>query len=122
VASYLDQNSRTHMCGDLRAANEGDTVTLFGWVANTRDLGGLLFADLRDRTGIVQVRFDPDYNTDALEAAKALRNEWCVAIEGKVVSRGENTTDKLATGEVEVLAPDGMTDGTTEGTSDSSTR
>jgi len=104
VASYLDQNSRTHMCGDLRAANEDDTVILFGWVANTRDLGGLMFADLRDRTGIVQVRFDPDYNTDALEAAKALRNEWCVAIEGKVVSRGENSTDKLATGEVEVLA------------------
>ncbi|MEC9398274.1 MAG: aspartate--tRNA ligase, partial [Myxococcota bacterium] len=92
------------MCGDLRAANEGDTVTLFGWVANTRDLGGLLFADLRDRTGIVQVRFDPDYNTDALEEAKALRNEWCVAIEGKVVSRGENTSDKLATGDIEVLA------------------
>ena len=104
MASYLDQNNRTHMCGDLRAANEGDTVTLFGWVANTRDLGGLLFADLRDRTGIVQVRFDPDYNTDALEEAKALRNEWCVAIEGKVVSRGENTSDKLATGDIEVLA------------------
>lgn len=104
MASYLDENSRTCMCGELRAEHEGEEVTLFGWIANTRDLGGLMFADLRDRAGTVQVRFDPDYNTDALELAKTLRNEWCVAVKGKVVSRGENTTDRLSTGAVEVLA------------------
>ncbi len=104
MASYLEENKRTHMCGDLRAEHINQKVTLFGWVANIRDLGAMAFMDFRDRAGRVQVRFDPNFNADAYESGKALKNEWCVAIEGEVVSRGENVNTDMPTGEVEVIA------------------
>ena len=107
VPTYLEEHSRTHMCGQLREEHTGDRVTLFGWIASTRDLGGLMFADMRDRTGTVQVRFDPAIDEGVYEASKALRNEWCVAVQGKVVSRGENANDQMDTGAIEVLA-DGL--------------
>ncbi len=106
MASYLSQNTRTHMCGDLRAEDIGQEVTLFGWIANTRDLGAMIFADVRDRAGVVQVRFDPNVDEPTYEEGKALRNEWCVAIKGEVVSRGDNINDEMPTGTVEILAKD----------------
>ena len=102
MASYLEEHKRTHMCGQLRAEHIGQHVTLYGWVANARDLGGMIFIDLRDREGVVQVRVDP---TSAPYAeAGALRNEWCVAIRGEVVGRGGNINQTLATGQIEVVA------------------
>lgn len=91
------------MCGKLRAEHVGQQVTLYGWVANARDLGGMIFVDLRDREGVVQVRFDPNFFPEAHAEANALRNEWCIAIRGEVVSRGENINKNLATGEVEII-------------------
>lgn len=103
MTAFLEENKRTHMCGQLRREHVGQQVTLFGWVANSRDLGGLLFVDLRDRTGVVQVRFDPD-DGDIHNQGGALRNEWCIAIQGTVVDRGENANADQATGAIEVQA------------------
>ena len=103
MTSYLEEHSRSHRCGELRADHIDEEVTLFGWIANTRDLGGMVFADLRDRTGIVQLRLDPNFEEAAHEAGKRLRNEWCVAIQGLVVSRGDNINEEMDTGAVEVL-------------------
>lgn len=95
---------RTHYCGALNRDNIGQDVTLSGWVNKRRDLGGLIFIDLRDREGIVQVCFDPKYQ-EALTAAASLRNEFCIQIKGEVIARPENQINKnMATGEVEVLA------------------
>lgn len=104
MTSYLAEHARTHMCGDLRATHINERVILFGWVANIRDLGAMAFMDFRDRAGRVQVRFDPNFNADAYEVGKTLKNEWCVAIEGEVVSRGTNINDDMPTGTVEVIA------------------
>jgi aspartyl-tRNA synthetase len=98
-------HSRSMYCGELRASHAGQTVILMGWVRRTRDFGGRLFVDLRDREGIVQVVFRPEaIDAKLLEAAKSLRPEWVVEIEGEVVSRGENINTELLTGEVEVAA------------------
>jgi aspartyl-tRNA synthetase len=104
VASYLEAHQRTHMCGDLRDAHIGQHVTLFGWVASARDLGGMIFVDLRDRTGITQVRFDPVGDNSAAHAlAVPLRNEWCIAVQGTVIKR-ERVNNDLATGSIEIVA------------------
>ncbi|NBI13146.1 aspartate--tRNA ligase [[Haemophilus] felis] len=95
---------RTHYCGALNRNNLGQEVTLSGWVHRRRDLGGLIFIDMRDREGIVQVCFDPKYQ-DTLSAAASLRNEFCIQIKGEVIARPDNQINKnMATGEVEVLA------------------
>ncbi len=95
---------RTHYCGALNRSHIGQDVTLSGWVHKRRDLGGLIFIDMRDREGIIQVCFDPKYQ-EALTAAAALRNEFCIQIQGEVIARPENQINKnMATGEVEVLA------------------
>ncbi len=95
---------RTHYCGALNREHIGQEVTLSGWVHKRRDLGGLIFIDMRDREGIVQVCFDPKFS-DALNAAAALRNEFCIQIKGEVIARPDNQINKtMATGEVEVLA------------------
>lgn len=92
------------MCGLLRPEHMGQTVTVMGWVANHRDHGGVIFVDLRDKTGIVQVRFEPDLSQEYYEAANALRSEWCVGVVGEVVSRGEKANDRISTGGVEIVA------------------
>ena len=103
MSTFLSENKRTHMCGELRAEDLGTTVTLMGWVAKHRDLGGMIFIDLRDRTGITQLRFDPE-RVPALSAdAATLRSEYCIAIKGEVVSRGSNVNDEMATGAIEVV-------------------
>jgi aspartyl-tRNA synthetase len=95
---------RTVSCGDLRAEQAGETVTLAGWVDNRRDHGGVAFLDLRDRSGIVQVVADPTAS-DALEAAHRVRSEWVLRITGEVRLRPEGMrNDKLGTGDVEVAA------------------
>ncbi|MFD0965336.1 aspartate--tRNA ligase [Seminibacterium arietis] len=95
---------RTHYCGDLNSNNVGEKVVLSGWVHKRRDLGGLIFIDMRDREGIVQVCFDPKFQT-ALDNASCLRNEFCIQIKGQVVPRPDKQVNKnMATGEIEVLA------------------
>jgi aspartyl-tRNA synthetase len=96
---------RTHRCGVLRSGQNGQIVILKGWVATRRDHGGVIFADLRDHTGIVQVVFKPDVSPEAHRRADALRSEFVIAVRGKVAPREEgNVNPKLATGEIEVLA------------------
>jgi len=94
-------NKRSHRCGELRKGDVGTTVTLAGWVNTSRDHGGMTFIDLRDHTGITQLRFTPDHAA-AHEAARHLHNEYVIAATGKVISRGEWTNPKLPTGEIEV--------------------
>ncbi|WP_276971156.1 aspartate--tRNA ligase [Tatumella ptyseos] len=95
---------RTEYCGQLNLSHVGQKVTLCGWVNRRRDLGSLIFIDMRDREGIVQVFFDPDY-AQAFSLASELRNEFCISLEGVVRARDErNKNTDMATGEVEVLA------------------
>ena len=113
MARFIDELKRTHDCATLRAENIGQDVTLFGWVANRRDHGNVVFVDLRDREGITQVVFDPDASAEAHRLAEAVRSEWVIGVRGKVRSRGEQWSKKeqkmvsaanpnLATGEIEV--------------------
>lgn len=95
---------RSHYCGSLKAENIGQQVSLCGWVNRRRDLGGLIFIDLRDREGLVQVFFDPEL-TDLFSQAADLRNEFCVQLTGTVRARPESQVNAdMATGEVEVYA------------------
>ena len=80
---------RTHYCGDVTEQDIGHEVTLKGWVQIRRDLGGLIFIDLRDRTGIVQTVFNPTFSQDALEIAETIRNEYVLSITGEVIAREE---------------------------------
>jgi len=102
--SSLLENGRTHDCGSLREADVGASVVLFGWVHRRRDLGAFIFVTLRDRFGVTQVVFDPEVAAAAHAAALDLRGEFCVAIEGVVVSRGDNKNPAMPTGEIEVSA------------------
>lgn len=95
---------RTHYCGNLNKSLAGQTVELCGWVNRRRDLGGLIFIDMRDREGIVQVVVDPDMK-DVFEVASQLRNEFCIKFTGEVRVRPDSQVNKdMATGEVELLA------------------
>jgi aspartyl-tRNA synthetase len=96
---------RTHYCGQLRAEHVGQTVTLFGWVDRRRDHGGVIFIDLRDRTGIAQIVSDPERTPDSYQAADDLRNEYVVKITGRVTQRpAESLNSRIPTGEVEIYA------------------
>ena len=92
---------RTNYCGDLRLGDTGKTVSLCGWVQRQRDLGGLIFVDLRDRTGLVQLSFDDGTDQAVFEKASSLRSEYVIAATGTVRER-ESKTDKIATGAIEV--------------------
>jgi len=103
AAGHFETAYRTHLCGTLRASDVGKRVRLGGWVHRTRNLGGLLFVDLRDRTGIVQISVDPNAASDVAARASALGAETVVIVEGEVASRPEQTRNReLATGDVEV--------------------
>lgn len=97
---------RTHMCGDLRISDVNENVVLNGWVAKARSLGGLVFVDLRDRTGITQITFNEDAPADILEKAKSLRSEFCIGVKGVVKERSSKNSG-IPTGEIEVFA-DGL--------------
>ena len=96
---------RTNYCGELRAEHIDQTVTIFGWVDRRRDHGGVIFIDLRDRTGTVQIVSDPQRTPRSYEDASSLRNEYVVKAVGKVSQRPpESLNDKLPTGQVEIYA------------------
>jgi aspartyl-tRNA synthetase len=95
---------RTHTCGELRESNIGENVVLNGWVDRRRDLGGVIFIEIRDRHGITQVVFEPTFNEIAHQAAKDLRSEFVIAIEGIVRKRPADTDNPdLATGHIDVM-------------------
>ncbi|AKT36478.1 aspartate--tRNA ligase [Chondromyces crocatus] len=124
MSRFIDELKRTHRCGDLRASDIGNEVVLFGWVGSRRDHGGCVFIDIRDREGIAQLVFDPEYAKadiwtarrgtaiadaelchvkEAHHLAEQVRGEWVIGVRGIVVSRGANKNPKLPTGEVEVI-------------------
>src|SRR5499427_4337641 len=102
---FLGDLRRTHTCGVLRAADEGKTVVLMGWVHRRRDHGGVVFIDLRDRDGITQVVVHEDVGPGVHKRAEEVRPEYVIAVEGKVAPRGPSAVNpNLATGAVEVVA------------------
>lgn len=105
MVDFMNGLKRTHYCGDLRIEQAGKQVVLMGWVQRRRDHGGLIFVDLRDRTGLTQVVFSPDLHKDAFLKAEGVRNEYVLAVQGSVRERPDGTVNpNLATGQVEVLA------------------
>jgi aspartyl-tRNA synthetase len=103
VLDFLGNLKRTHYCGALRASDAGKPAMVLGWVARRRDLGNLLFLDVRDRSGIVQVVFNKETQPEAHAKAEQARSEFVVAVEGNVVQR-QKANPELATGEVEMNA------------------
>jgi aspartyl-tRNA synthetase len=103
VLDFLGNLQRTHYCGALRATDTGCDVTIMGWVHRRRDLGNLLFLDVRDRTGIVQVVFNKETQPEAHAKAEHVRSEFVVAVEGKVIQRAK-ANPEIATGQVELAA------------------
>ncbi|WP_035587635.1 aspartate--tRNA ligase [Hippea jasoniae] len=96
---------RTHYCGDVSTKDIDREVVLFGWVQNWRDHGGVIFIDLKDREGIVQIVFDPSVDKEIHQMASKLRSQYCIGIKGTVRHRPEGTVNpNLKTGEVEVVA------------------
>ncbi len=96
---------RTHYCGELTAKNAGEEVTLTGWAAKNRLLGGLIFLTLRDRTGIVQIAFNDGTERSVFEKAERVRSEYVVAVRGKVALRTEENINRdMKTGEIEIIA------------------
>ena len=97
----MNGKKRTHYCGTLRQENIGEKVTVCGWVQRQRDLGGLIFIDLRDRTGIVQLAFDDTTDKAVFEKAFAIRSEYVVMAEGNVRMRSSVNKD-IPTGDIEI--------------------
>ena len=97
----LQNFHRTNYCGELRLSDAGKTVSVCGWVQRQRDLGGLIFVDLRDRTGLVQLSFDDSTDKAIFEKASTLRSEYVIAATGLVRER-ESKTNKIATGDIEI--------------------
>src|SRR5271167_2724817 len=103
VLDYLGNLSRTHYCGELRASDAGRNAVVLGWVHRRRDLGNLLFLDVRDRSGIVQVVFNKETHPEAHAKAEQARSEFVIGVEGEVVKRQKSNPD-LPTGEIELVA------------------
>nr|WP_321472614.1 aspartate--tRNA ligase [uncultured Paludibaculum sp.] len=102
---FLGDLRRTHSCGALRAANEGQRVVLMGWVYRRRDLGGVIFIHLRDREGVTQIVFRAECDGNLHGKAEMLRSEYVIAVEGLVEARtAENINPNIPTGEVEIVA------------------
>src|SRR5213596_1307252 len=102
--SFVGLMYRTHHCGQLRKSDVGSTSTLAGWVHVRRDLGGVIFIDLRDREGLTQVVFRPEENAELAKQSHSLRTEDVIQVCGKVAPRLPGTENpKLATGDIEVV-------------------
>lgn len=99
----LNGLKRTHYCGDLRANNIDEEVVLMGWVQKKRNLGGLVFVDLRDRSGLCQIIFDTDVDADAFAKAEKLGSEYVIAVKGKVHERSSKNPN-MPTGDIEIFA------------------
>ena len=96
---------RSHRCAELSEKNIGEKVTVMGWVAKQRNKGGIIFVDLRDRSGILQLIFEEDtVGTEGFEKAYHLRSEFVIAVEGVVEARAGAVNENLATGKIEVRA------------------
>ena len=105
MAESMKGLKRTHRCGELSAANAGETVTVMGWVQKQRNKGGIIFVDLRDRSGILQVIFEEsDCGAENFAKAEKLRSEFVVAVMGRVEKRAGAVNENLATGEIEIRA------------------
>lgn len=105
ITAYSKDWARSHRCGEISAENAGEDVVINGWISSRRDLGGLIFIDVRDRAGIVQTVFDPQRNVEAAAVAKELRPEYVIGVKGRVELRSEeNRNPEMATGDIEVLA------------------
>ena len=96
---------RSHMCGELRESNIGEKVVLNGWIQKRRNLGGLIFCDLRDKTGITQIVFNDKIPQELFDRADTLRSEYVVGVKGTVMER-ESKNPELPTGDIEVFADD----------------
>ncbi len=104
MAESMQGLKRTHRCAELSAANVGETVTIMGWVQKNRNKGGLVFVDVRDRSGIIQVVFEEGKSeAELIEKAARLRAEFVVAVVGKVEKRSGAVNENLATGEIEII-------------------
>ncbi|MEF2574662.1 MAG: aspartate--tRNA ligase, partial [Eisenbergiella sp.] len=105
MAETMKGLKRTCRCGELSSANVGQTVTVMGWVAKQRNKGGIIFVDLRDRSGLLQIIFEEgDCGTENFEKAEKLRSEFVVAITGRVEKRSGAVNENLATGDIEIRA------------------
>ena len=104
MAESMQGLKRTHRCAELSAANAGETVTVMGWVQKNRNKGGLVFVDVRDRSGIIQVVFEEGKSeAELIEKAARLRAEFVVAVVGKVEKRSGAVNENLTTGEIEII-------------------
>ncbi|HOO42016.1 MAG TPA: aspartate--tRNA ligase, partial [Syntrophales bacterium] len=107
MADFITDRKRTHYCGAVRSQDVDKEVVLMGWAHRRRDHGGVIFIDLRDREGLVQIVFNPEISPDSHEEAKKIRSEYVLAVVGKVRRRPEGMQNPdLATGEVEVMVTD----------------
>ncbi|MBU3878023.1 aspartate--tRNA ligase [Faecalicatena sp. AGMB00832] len=104
MAETMKGLKRTHRCAELSSANIGEIVTVMGWVQKNRNKGGIVFVDLRDRSGILQIVFEGEEKAELIEKAAKLRSEFVVAIVGKVEARSGAVNPNLATGEIEIRA------------------
>lgn len=105
MAEVMKGLKRTHRCGELNAAHEGQTVTVMGWVQKQRNKGGIIFVDMRDRAGLLQVIFEEsDCGAENFAKAEKLRSEFVIAVVGRVERRAGAVNENLATGEIEVRA------------------
>ncbi|PKN05464.1 MAG: aspartate--tRNA ligase [Deltaproteobacteria bacterium HGW-Deltaproteobacteria-9] len=107
MSEFITVKKRTHYCGALRATDTGKTVVLMGWVQRRRDHGGVIFVDLRDREGLVQIVFNPEFSPTVHQEAHHIRSEYVLAVQGKVRRRPEGMENpELPTGEIEVMIDD----------------
>ena len=96
---------RSHRCTEVSSADIGKKVTVMGWVAKRRNLGSLIFVDLRDRSGILQILFDENIiGKEGFDKAYTLRNEFVIAVEGEVIKRSVAVNENLKTGDIEIAA------------------
>lgn len=107
MAESMKGLHRTHRCTEVSGQNIGETVTVMGWVQKRRNLGSLIFVDLRDRSGILQIVFDePQVGSEGFEKAGSLRSEFVIAVTGKVQKRSAAVNESLKTGDIEIIAED----------------
>ena len=105
MAESMQGLKRTHRCTEVTKADIGETVTLMGWVQKRRNLGSLIFVDLRDRSGLMQIVFDEnDIGSQGFEKAGTVRSEFVLAVVGRVEARSGAVNEKMATGELEIRA------------------